>query len=170
MDLDPQPYDSVNMHQDSESSLQDTQHHHQQPQSSSSNSVKREGSDQPVLPPKRVRRKPGMPVQPVPRSSKKPGELLTADEKKANHIASEQKRRHAIREGFDKITAIVPDLDKSQGRSEATVLTETVKFLHNLIDENEALTKLAASMNIEIPEDVRSPQMPASSASPSNEL
>jgi hypothetical protein len=44
---------------------------------------------------------------------------------KANHIASEQKRRQAIREGFDKITAIVPDLEKSQGRSEATVLTES---------------------------------------------
>lgn len=44
---------------------------------------------------------------------------------KANHIASEQKRRQAIREGFDKITAIVPDLKQSQGRSEATVLTES---------------------------------------------
>lgn len=125
--------------------------------------IKREGGDQAVLPPKRVRRKPSTPVQPVPRSSKKPGELLTADEKKANHIASEQKRRQAIREGFDKITAVVPDLDKSQGRSEATVLTETVKFLHNLINENDALTKLAESMNIEIPEEVRAPRMSPSS-------
>lgn len=48
---------------------------------------KREISDQsqsshPILPPKRIRRKSGLPVTPVPRSSKKPGELLTADEKK----------------------------------------------------------------------------------------
>lgn len=44
--------------------------------------VKREGETPSVLPPKRVRRKAGAAVQPVPRSSKKPGELLTADEKK----------------------------------------------------------------------------------------
>lgn len=39
------------------------------------------------LPPKRVRRKPGLPVTPVPRSSKPPGELLTAEEKKVRITA-----------------------------------------------------------------------------------
>lgn len=41
----------------------------------------------PPLPPKRVRRKNGLPVQPVPRSAKPPGELLTADEKNVCKIA-----------------------------------------------------------------------------------
>lgn len=39
-------------------------------------------TNHPPLPPKRVRRKNGLPVQPVPRSAKPQGELLTADEKK----------------------------------------------------------------------------------------
>lgn len=43
----------------------------------------------------------------------------------SNHIASEQKRRQAIREGFDKITSVVPDLTKSQGRSEGIVLQKS---------------------------------------------
>lgn len=41
-------------------------------------------SDYPPLPPKRVRRKNGMPVQPVPRSAKPQGELLTTEEKKVS--------------------------------------------------------------------------------------
>lgn len=46
---------------------------------------------------------------------------LTEQEKKNNHIASEQKRRLAIREGFDRLTEIVPGLE-GQGRSESIVL------------------------------------------------
>uniref|UniRef100_A0A060T8L6 ARAD1D12496p n=1 Tax=Blastobotrys adeninivorans TaxID=409370 RepID=A0A060T8L6_BLAAD len=82
------------------------------------------------------------------RVQKAPGELLTPEEKKANHIASEKKRRQAIREGFDKITNIVPDLDPSQGRSEAIVLTKTVEFLNNLLEENNALRQLATKHNV----------------------
>ena len=46
---------------------------------------------------------------------------LTEQEKKNNHIASEQKRRQAIREGFDEIAALTPGME-GQGRSEALVL------------------------------------------------
>ena len=46
---------------------------------------------------------------------------LTEQEKKNNHIASEQKRRQAIREGFDEIASLTPGMD-GQGRSEALVL------------------------------------------------
>ncbi|VVT46837.1 uncharacterized protein SAPINGB_P001411 [Magnusiomyces paraingens] len=127
------------------------QSHSQSPPLASSGSTAVPAAGTFVLPPKRPRRRTGLPVQPVPRSAKPPGELLTPDEKKANHIASEQKRRQAIREGFDKITEIVPDLDKSQGRSEATVLLKTVKFLHMLIDENTQLAELAKQHHIAIP-------------------
>lgn len=64
-------------------------------------------------------------VQPQPRrqrrARKAPHELLTEAEKKANHIASEQKRRQNIRLGFEQLIEVVPSL--SQGnRSEALIL------------------------------------------------
>ncbi|CAN6613253.1 hypothetical protein TRVA0_005S02322 [Trichomonascus vanleenenianus] len=84
------------------------------------------------------------------KSQKAQGDLLTTEEKKANHIASEKKRRAAIREGFDKITAIVPGLEPNQGRSEAIVLTKTVEFLTQLLEENHALNQLAARYNVSL--------------------
>jgi hypothetical protein len=89
-------------------------------------------------------------------------------------VASEKKRREAIREGFYRITNIVPDLDSSQSRSEATVLaksmtppppgnilfdfsgsllTTAVDFLRKLVEENKVLTQLAKEHNIPLPED-----------------
>lgn len=63
------------------------------------------------------------------RSRKAPHELLTEAEKKANHIASEQKRRQNIRLGFDQLIEIVPSL--SQGnRSEALIL-QKCKYNHS---------------------------------------
>jgi heteromeric Ino2p/Ino4p transcription factor len=52
---------------------------------------------------------------------------LTEQEKKNNHIASEQKRREAIRQGFDRLTEIVPGLE-GQGRSESIVLKKCWYF------------------------------------------
>ncbi|KAG0165036.1 hypothetical protein DFQ30_009039 [Apophysomyces sp. BC1015] len=45
------------------------------------------------------------------KTRKAPHELLTEAEKKANHIASEQKRRQNIRMGFDQLIEIVPTLN-----------------------------------------------------------
>ncbi|KAJ1932674.1 Transcription factor, partial [Linderina pennispora] len=68
----------------------------------------------------------GKPRKPrVTRITKKKGELLTEEEKKANHIASEQKRRQNIRAGYDQLIQIVPTLTPSQ-RSEALILQKTV--------------------------------------------
>jgi heteromeric Ino2p/Ino4p transcription factor len=57
---------------------------------------------------------------------------LTEAQKKENHIRSEQKRREAIREGFDRLASIVPGME-GQGRSEAVVLDATVKYLREQI-------------------------------------
>lgn len=65
---------------------------------------------------------------------------LTEQEKKNNHIASEQKRRAAIREGFDRLTELVPGLE-GQGRSESIVLKRTVDFLREKIDERKELVR-----------------------------
>lgn len=50
---------------------------------------------------------------------------LTDAEKKQNHIISEQKRRLAIRQGFDRLASLVPGM-QGQGRSEALVLNNGV--------------------------------------------
>lgn len=50
---------------------------------------------------------------------------LTDAEKKQNHILSEQKRRQAIRMGFDRLAAMTPGMN-GLGRSEATVLSHAV--------------------------------------------
>jgi hypothetical protein len=63
---------------------------------------------------------------------------LTDQEKKNNHIASEQKRRAAIREGFDRLTELVPGLE-GQGRSESIVLQKTVEFMHLKLQERQDL-------------------------------
>lgn len=63
---------------------------------------------------------------------------MTEQEKKNNHIASEQKRRAAIREGFDRLTELVPGLE-GQGRSESIVLSKTVDFIRSKLREREEL-------------------------------
>ncbi|KAF2430047.1 helix-loop-helix DNA-binding domain-containing protein [Tothia fuscella] len=57
---------------------------------------------------------------------------LTEQEKKNNHIASEQKRRQAIREGFDRLASLVPNME-GQGRSEALVLDATIEEINKQI-------------------------------------
>ncbi|MCJ1373986.1 hypothetical protein MMC20_005216 [Loxospora ochrophaea] len=63
---------------------------------------------------------------------------LTEQEKKNNHIASEQKRRAAIREGFDRLTELVPGLE-GQGRSEGLVLARTVEYAREKVEERRML-------------------------------
>jgi len=63
---------------------------------------------------------------------------LSEHEKKANHIASEQKRRQAIREGFDRLTELVPGLE-GQGRSESVVLKKTVDYMRAQLEERRRL-------------------------------
>ncbi|ANB11127.1 hypothetical protein AWJ20_3925 [Sugiyamaella lignohabitans] len=120
------------------------------------------------LPPKKIRRKASTLPPPVARKDK--GAALSLEEKKANHIASEQRRRQAIRQEFDKICELVPDLDLSKSRSEVVVLERTVSFLLHLMEENKALRELATSHSIELPADLAADTdnrriIPANSAS-----
>ncbi|KAI8865733.1 hypothetical protein GQ42DRAFT_165906 [Ramicandelaber brevisporus] len=71
-------------------------------------------------------------------SRKRASELLTEEEKKANHIASEQKRRQNIRQGYEKLVTLVPTLSQSQ-RSEALILQKTVEYIKMLLQEREHL-------------------------------
>nr|POE66098.1 protein ino4 [Quercus suber] len=69
---------------------------------------------------------------------------LTDAQKKANHIDSERKRREAIREGFDRLSEIVPGMG-GQGRSEAVVLQHTVQYLMEEQMKREKLKSVAMS-------------------------
>lgn len=88
------------------------------------------------------------PTTPAAHSANSPNEAsntpekprLTEQEKKNNHIASEQKRRAAIREGFDRLTELVPGLE-GQGRSEGMVLNKVVEFAREKLEERQVLAK-----------------------------
>ncbi|KAI5208850.1 hypothetical protein E4T42_03512 [Aureobasidium subglaciale] len=72
---------------------------------------------------------------------------LTEQEKKNNHIASEQKRRQAIREGFDRLAEIVPNMS-GQGRSEAVMLSATVTYMRAQLAKKDTLKEIAAKLNV----------------------
>ncbi|KAK5131805.1 hypothetical protein LTR08_000560 [Meristemomyces frigidus] len=89
---------------------------------------------------------------PPPPTAEKP--RLTDVQKKQNHILSEQKRREAIRRGFDSLAAIVPNM-AGQGRSEALVLSNTVKYLESEMEKKERLVQRARGKGVEGREIVR---------------
>ncbi|KAF9577686.1 hypothetical protein BGW38_006951, partial [Lunasporangiospora selenospora] len=70
-------------------------------------------------------------------------ELLTEEEKRANHIASEQKRRNTIRNGFKDMTEIIPEL-RDVNSSKSTILFKAVDFIRLLERKNRALQDKAA--------------------------
>ena len=74
---------------------------------------------------------------------------LTEQEKKNNHIASEQKRRRAIREGFDRLANIVPGMT-GQGRSENLVLQATLDHLKKQLDDYRQLVEEAKMKGVDI--------------------
>ncbi|KAM7190370.1 hypothetical protein V8F20_009765 [Naviculisporaceae sp. PSN 640] len=79
---------------------------------------------------------------------------LTEEEKKQNHIASEQKRRTAIREGFDKLSHLVPGME-GQARSEATVLKATVNFLVAQLEKRRQLVMECDARGIPVDPQLR---------------
>ncbi|ORY02222.1 hypothetical protein K493DRAFT_200507, partial [Basidiobolus meristosporus CBS 931.73] len=69
-------------------------------------------------------------------------ELLTEEEKRANHIASEQKRRNMIRTGFRDLSEIVPSL-RDMNNSKSTILFKAVDFIKRLERKNQRLKNKA---------------------------
>ncbi|KAI8975934.1 hypothetical protein BDB01DRAFT_838292 [Pilobolus umbonatus] len=65
-------------------------------------------------------------------------ELLSDDQKRANHIASEQKRRNTIRGGFKELTEIIPTL-KNISNSKSTILFKSVDYIKQLEKRNKSL-------------------------------
>ncbi|KAK8151089.1 hypothetical protein BC567DRAFT_144337, partial [Phyllosticta citribraziliensis] len=65
-------------------------------------------------------------------------ENLSEEQKRSNHILSEQKRRNAIKVGFGALNELVPGL-KAGGFSKSAMLIEAAKFLENLVVGNQML-------------------------------
>ncbi|KAJ2742994.1 hypothetical protein GGI20_004071 [Coemansia sp. BCRC 34301] len=77
--------------------------------------------------------------------------ILTEDERRANHIASEQRRRNQIRQGYAELMNMVttlrdPALGNHPGTAQSTpskaiILSHAVQFIRNLEDGNRLLRK-----------------------------
>lgn len=77
-------------------------------------------------------------------NSKAARENLTDEQKRNNHILSEQKRRNLIKQGFEDLHILVPEL-RSGNFSKSNVLVEAAVFLENLVMGNE---ELAAKLGV----------------------
>ncbi|KAK8107658.1 uncharacterized protein PG998_009671 [Apiospora kogelbergensis] len=71
--------------------------------------------------------------------AKPPRENLSEEQKRSNHIRSEQKRRTLIKEGFDDLQEIVPNL-RNGGYSKSSMLQLAGEWLDNMLKENELLS------------------------------
>ena len=77
--------------------------------------------------------------------SKTARENLSEEQKRTNHILSEQKRRNLIRQGFDDLCSLVPGL-RSGGFSKSAMLTQAADWLEDLLRGNEILQSQLADM------------------------
>ncbi|KAI8578683.1 hypothetical protein K450DRAFT_246024 [Umbelopsis ramanniana AG] len=81
--------------------------------------------------------------------SKQHKELLTEEEKRANHIASEQKRRNTIRTGFKELTDIIPTL-KNINNSKSTILFKAVEYIRYLERRNRGLRERVGGLEVRV--------------------
>lgn len=76
---------------------------------------------------------------------KPPRENLSEEQKRENHIRSEQKRRTIIKEGFAEISAMVPKL-RGGGYSKSNMLIAAADWLEKLINSNTVLREELAKL------------------------
>lgn len=67
-------------------------------------------------------------------------ENLSEEQKRTNHILSEQRRRNLIKQGFDDMCAIVPEL-RGGGFSKSAILLQAADWLDDMIHGNEILSR-----------------------------
>ncbi|KAK9442015.1 bHLH family transcription factor [Metarhizium brunneum] len=72
-------------------------------------------------------------------------ENLSEEQKRENHIRSEQKRRTLIKEGFDDLGELVPGL-KGGGFSKSTTLAMAAEWLDELLLGNKALAMQVSAL------------------------
>lgn len=77
--------------------------------------------------------------------SKAPRENLTEEQKRENHIKSEQKRRTLIKTGFEDLCILVPGL-QGGNLSKSLVLTTAASWLSEILEGNKRLENQLRSM------------------------
>jgi hypothetical protein len=69
-------------------------------------------------------------------------EVLTDEQKRANHISSESKRRAKIKGRFDEVNELVPELVRQgAGLSKSNMLVETTRFVESLLNNNPEMKR-----------------------------
>jgi hypothetical protein len=130
-------------------SIHNTHHHHNQQQQMYHKGVEKPlGKRESLTGVKRAHSETSQPTT-TRKKSRSQKELLTEQEKRANHIASEQKRRSTIRTGFKDLTDLVPSL-KNLNNSKSTVLFKAVEFISQLEKRNKALREKVASLELRV--------------------
>ncbi|KAF7714054.1 Basic-region helix-loop-helix (bHLH) transcription factor [Penicillium ucsense] len=81
----------------------------------------------------------------VIQAAKATRENLSEEQKRTNHILSEQKRRNLIRQGFDDLCSLVPSL-RGGGFSKSAMLTQAADWLEDLLRGNELLRSQLTDM------------------------
>ncbi|CCH46735.1 Voltage-dependent R-type calcium channel subunit alpha [Wickerhamomyces ciferrii] len=71
--------------------------------------------------------------------------LLTEDEKKYNHTSSEQRRRSIIKNSFDNLVQLLPNVRNTKKPTKSVVLENTAYEIERLISINNELRKLLDS-------------------------
>ncbi len=80
--------------------------------------------------------------------TKRQREKLTIEQKRRNHIRHEKKRRALIKDGFNDLTELIPEL-RGRTLSRSTILFKAADWLENLIQENEALVAQVSALENE---------------------
>ena len=79
-----------------------------------------------------------------------PRQNLTEEEKKKNHIQSEQKRRTQIRDAFNDLVRLLPE-SAAAGPSKCVILTQVVEWLTSMIEGNRSLRAQLESLGGKLP-------------------
>jgi len=62
---------------------------------------------------------------------------------------AEQKRRQAIREGFDRLATLIPGME-GQGRSEGQVLIKGIAYIDSLLNERRQMLEKLKEMGEDV--------------------
>ncbi|SPQ18995.1 92dddceb-38ae-45d2-be9d-c299a8d1f4c0 [Thermothielavioides terrestris] len=81
---------------------------------------------------------------------------LTPEQRKDNHVASEQKRRMAIRQSFERICELVPGM-AGQARSEGPVLEATVMHVKRLLLERREMIRALEANGVPVEDKLKAP-------------
>lgn len=84
------------------------------------------------------------PPRPDPQQAMSRKPRLTEAEKRANHVASEQKRRQKIRDAYLRISHIVPGAEGKE-RSEEALLRLYLDYVKNLTEQRQLLIRMVES-------------------------